>query len=274
LTVEAPSATLAPGASTTLTFISAPTTAPGNYNLSLTAIGSGFSQTLAIPLAISAAPATFHLTAAQSSIGAKTGNAAEVVIETTPENRFSSTIALSVSGLPTGAAAVFSPATIAGATAGASTLTLTIATTAKAGSYPLTITATGGGITQTAPLTLTIIVPPACTLAINPAFVQLSAGESTTVALSCGSVQGTFAAPLILSLVGAPAGLKVEAPSGTLAAGSSMTLTMDSALTTVTGSYKLSLTASGSGFTQTLVIPLTIMPRQVPPALPPVQRRN
>jgi hypothetical protein len=117
-------------------------------------------------------------------------------------------------------------------------------------------------------------VSPACTLAINPAFVQLSAGESTTVALSCGSVQGTFAAPLILSLVGAPAGLTVEAPSGTLAAGSSMTLTMNSALTTVTGSYKLSLTASGSGFTQTLVIPLTIMPRQVPPALPPVQRRN
>jgi regulation of enolase protein 1 (concanavalin A-like superfamily)/uncharacterized membrane protein len=71
-----------------------------------------------------------------------------------PMNGFTGTVSLSVSGLPTGATATFSPASIAGS--GVSLLTITTTSGAAAGSYPLTITGTSGALTHTAPLSLTI----------------------------------------------------------------------------------------------------------------------
>ena len=51
--------------------------------------------------------------------------------------------------MPTGVTAAFSTATLSGTAAAASTLTLTAAKTVKTGSFPLLISATGGGVTQT-----------------------------------------------------------------------------------------------------------------------------
>jgi hypothetical protein len=71
-----------------------------------------------------------------------------------PVNGFTGAVALSVAGVPTGATAAFSPASVAGGS-GTSTLTLTPGT-AAAGTHALTVTGSGGGLTHTAALSWTL----------------------------------------------------------------------------------------------------------------------
>src|ERR1035438_8494977 len=59
---------------------------------------------------------------------------------------FSGTVNLSVSGLPTGATAAFSPTTVSGS--GSSTLTVTTTTEVATGNTTLTITGTSGALTH------------------------------------------------------------------------------------------------------------------------------
>jgi hypothetical protein len=70
---------------------------------------------------------------------------------------FTSTIFLSVSELPKGVTATFTPAHIAANGKGSSMLTLAAASSAVAGKTNLTVSATGGGITKTETLALTVI---------------------------------------------------------------------------------------------------------------------
>jgi cellulase/cellobiase CelA1 len=63
-------------------------------------------------------------------------------------------VGLSVSGLPTGAAATFAPASISGG--GSSSLTVSTTSQTAAGSYQLTVTGTSGGLQHSVPLTLNV----------------------------------------------------------------------------------------------------------------------
>jgi hypothetical protein len=69
-------------------------------------------------------------------------------------NGFSSSISLSVSGLPSGANGVFSNPS--GTPNFASTLTITLSSNVPTGSYTLTVTGSGGGVTHLANLVLTV----------------------------------------------------------------------------------------------------------------------
>lgn len=62
---------------------------------------------------------------------------------------FSGTVTLSVSNLPTGATATFTPSTLTGGTWAVSVLKVSTSSATPAGTYPLTISATSGGVTQT-----------------------------------------------------------------------------------------------------------------------------
>src|SRR5467141_2266756 len=96
---------------------------------------------------VSASPASLTLT--QGSTGTTT-------ISTTVSGGFNSPISLSVSGLPTGVSASFSPASIAAPGAGNSTLTFSAASTATTGTTNVTVNANGGGVTHAATIALTV----------------------------------------------------------------------------------------------------------------------
>jgi pseudomonalisin len=253
---QANASTMTAGSAVTLTLTSATTTVAGKYSISVTASGSGFTQTLAVPLTIPAPG--FALSTSATSVSAVAGGAAQLTVSITPQNGFSAAVGLSASGLPVGVTAAFSAATLAGTAAGTSALTLTAAKTTRAGSYPITVTASGGGVTQTSSPTLTVSVPPSCTLSVNPASVTINAGQAASVSVSCGSVQGAFGGPIGLSVSGAPAGVSVQAVATVLTPGTSTALNIGASLSAATGKYSLSLTASGSGFTQTVAVPLTV----------------
>jgi uncharacterized membrane protein len=160
------------------------------------------------------------------------------------------------------------PATL---TAG-STASVTIASTSavKAGSYDLQVTASGGGFTKTITVPLTVAEPPVCTLAAAPSTVSVTLGQSTSTKLTCTVTQGSFSAPLSLTLASVPAGVTTKLSTATLTAGSSTTLTLTAASTAKTGTTNVSLTAAGVGFTKTITVPVTLT---APPsfALTPAQ---
>ncbi|HEY4562281.1 MAG TPA: hypothetical protein VIJ36_04835 [Thermoanaerobaculia bacterium] len=97
----------------------------------------------------------FSLSVSPSALTVASGSNGSATVSTSVSGGFNSAVSLSVSGVPSGASATFSPTSIAAPGSGSSTFNISTGT-AAAGTYNLTITGTGGGKTHTAPLTLTI----------------------------------------------------------------------------------------------------------------------
>ncbi|MCL2731901.1 MAG: glycosyl hydrolase family 8 [Actinomycetia bacterium] len=105
--------------------------------------------------AAAGAPADDFSVAVSPSAGTATaGSSVSATVSTSVTSGSAQSVGLSASGLPSGATASFSPASV---TAGASsTLTVTTGSGTPAGSYPVTVTATGSSGTHTAAYTLTV----------------------------------------------------------------------------------------------------------------------
>src|SRR4051794_5699619 len=97
----------------------------------------------------------FTISASPGSLTVASGSSGSTTVSTSVSGGFNSSVSLSVSGVPSGASATFSPTSIAAPGSGSSTFNISTGT-AAAGTYNLTITGTGGGKTHTAPLTLTV----------------------------------------------------------------------------------------------------------------------
>ena len=121
--------------------------------------------------AISASPSA--LTVAQGGTGAST-------ITTTASGGFNSEVSLSASGLPAGATASFSPASIAAPGNGSSTLTISTAATTPVGAYDVIVSGSGGAQTHTTSISLTVnsTAPTTRQLLGNPGFENGSANPA------------------------------------------------------------------------------------------------
>lgn len=97
----------------------------------------------------------FTLTATPASQTVTAGSGANYTVSVSPKNGFTSSVNLSVSGLPSGATASFNPSSISGGS-GSSTLGVSTSSTTTAGTYTLTVTGTSGSLTQSATTTLTV----------------------------------------------------------------------------------------------------------------------
>ncbi|HEY7391995.1 MAG TPA: protease pro-enzyme activation domain-containing protein, partial [Bryobacteraceae bacterium] len=129
----------------------------------------------------------FQLSAPSSATSITQGANGSLKLQVTVSGGFNSAITLSAGTLPSGLTAAFSPATLAAPGFGSSTLTLTAAAQMAAGTYNLALKASGGGISQSVPLAVTIA--PRCAYTLNPASAQqpAAAGKYTmTVAAAAG----------------------------------------------------------------------------------------
>ncbi len=234
------------------------TAAASTSVLTITGTSGTMKQTAVVSLVVVAPSLTLSAGAASVTVQA---SSSESLIMTITETALTSSVALSVSGLPTGITAAFSPATLSAS--GSSTLKFTAASTVSAGTYKLTVTAAGGGLTQTAAVSLVVTRIPTCVLASSPASVTLKAGLSASVQLSCGSPSGTFSAPLTVTMAGAPAGMTAQLSANTLTPGATTTLSITPAISMASGTYNLTYGVSGSGFTGTLAIPVTVQAQNI-----------
>jgi len=129
---------------------------PNNNIMSIMfAVGSvQTSQTTQIPTSTQSMPPGFMIEVNPASQSVTQGQTASYSVNVTPLNGFNSQVSLSVSGLPSGANGVFSNPS--GTPNFTSTLTVTLTGNVSAGSYTLTVTGSGGGLSQVANLVLTV----------------------------------------------------------------------------------------------------------------------
>ena len=127
-------------------------------------IGAALINTLA---GASTTTPGYSLSASPASLSVAAGASGTSTVTVTPTGGFTSAVALTASGLPTGVTASFSPAS----TTSTSTLTLTAASTAAAGTYPITVTGTSGSTTHTVTVSLTVT-----TASTNPVQVVSNPG--------------------------------------------------------------------------------------------------
>jgi hypothetical protein len=178
---------------------------------------------------VSAAPATQTVVA---------GSAAAYTITVAPSGGFTGPVTLSATGLPAGATASFSPASIT--TSGTSTLTVTTSASTPAGSSNLAVSGTAGSLTRSVSPSPTLIVtlPQAAAPAFTPApgsyvgSVNVSIASPTSGATIRYTTDGGVPTSTTGTVYTAPVTLSTSATLRAIAYMSGMT---DSAVTS--GSY-------------------------------------
>jgi trimeric autotransporter adhesin len=199
----------------------------GIYTTTQTTLGSdqlkvspfdGIDQNVSITIPFTvvgaAPPPAPGFTLAGTAIGISSpGATGTSTVTITPTGGFTGTVALTcaVTGSPAGAAdipacSVTAPAAISGTAAVTATLTVHTQPATTPGTYPVTVTATSGSITNTANVMVTILPPPNFTLssaAVNIASPGASGTSTLTITPSNGFT-GTVA--LTCSVTGSPAG--------------------------------------------------------------------
>jgi microbial collagenase len=250
-------ATRTKAGSSTATFTASSKAAAGTYTIIVSGAGGGLTRTASFSLIITSPP-SFTLTAVPSTVSMSVATTAKVSLTTVAGKGFKSALALSVSGLPKGVSAVFSPSTIPSPGSGTSQLTLSD-TGASTGTYNLTVTAAGGAVTQTQVIRLTVLSP-SFTLTLNASSVSLKAGASKAVTATATAANG-FKSAVALSVSSLPKGVTaVFFPSSISAGKGSSTLTLKAASGTgvTLGTYNLTVTGAGGGVTQSRTLTLSV----------------
>jgi hypothetical protein len=98
----------------------------------------------------------FTLTASEVGFTVVQGGVAACLVQVAPMNRFSGNVSLAMSGLPSGVTSSLNPTSV---TTNQSLLTLSVSGSTLPGSYPLTLTASAGGLTHTLTFNLTVTSP-------------------------------------------------------------------------------------------------------------------
>ncbi len=146
----------APGSGTSVMTVTVGANTPtGTYSITVTGNGGGIQQTTVLSLTVSAG-SSFSISASPGSLSVMQGTHGTSTLTTTVSGGFNSSISLAATGAPTGVTVTFNPTTIPAPGSGTSIMTMTVSGTTHMGSYPITVTATGGGIHQTTTVTLTV----------------------------------------------------------------------------------------------------------------------
>jgi uncharacterized membrane protein len=136
----------------------ASTTVAGTYTITVSGTGGGITHTATVALTVTAPTAgAFTISVSPTSGSLRQGQSGTATVTTAVSGGFDSAVALSATGEPTGVTIKFTPASIAAPGSGTSSMLLTVSRTAAVGTYPITITGTGGGITHTTTLTFEVV---------------------------------------------------------------------------------------------------------------------
>ncbi len=248
----------APGAGvSTMTVSVIRLTLPGNYTITVNGVGGGIKQTATLTLTVTAqGKPGFTLSASPARLSIVQGTQGNSTLTTTVEDGFNSSITLSASGMPAGITVSFAPTTIPAPGAGHSTMTITVGNTTPSGTYPITVTANGGGLWQETAVTVMVA---SFTISASPASLSISQGNQGTSQVTT-TVSGGFNYAITLSASGMPSGTTVSFNPTTIPApgsGSSiMTIIVGS--NTPVGTYPITVTGSGGGLLQMVTITLTV----------------
>lgn len=195
----------------------------------------------------------FSVAATPASQTVRPGTGTSYSVTVTPSSGFTGNVTFSVTGLPSGATASFSPSSVAGS--GSSTLSVITPNSTPTGSYTLTITATNGSnLTHSTQVTLVVAD---FSLSASPSTRSVSGNAKTTYTVTVTAL-GPFSATVTFSVSGLPARTSASFSPTSVAGGGNTTLTVSSRPKAATGTYPLTITATGSGVIHSTTVNLVI----------------
>jgi len=253
----------APGSGTsTMTMVVPSNTATGVYPITVTGSGEGITQQTTVTLTVTAsATPNFTISASPTSVSVAPGNNGTSTITTTVSGGFNSAIVLSASGQPSGVTVSFNPTSIAAPGSGTSTMTVAVSPNTAIGVYPITVTGTGGNITQQTTVTLTVAAPANFSISASPTLLGVIWSKSNSATITTAVVNG-FNSSISLSASGQPKGLTVSFTPTSIPAPGSGTSTMQVTASTgaAFGRFVITITATGGGKTNTTTVGLLVLP--------------
>ncbi len=223
--------------------------AAGTFTVTVTGTSGTVKSTAALTLTL--VVPTFTLAAAPNTVSVAWGSSGGSTLTVNPGSEFNSTVSLTVTGLPKGVSASFSPAT----TTASSTLTFVASATAVAATANVTVTGAAGSAKSTASITLTI-TNPNFTLSASPAGVSVMPGTSGTSTLTI-TPQSGFSNTVTLTASGLPKGVTASfSPASTTGTSS---VTFSAASTVAAGTTTVTITGSSGALIHTAPISLVIV---------------
>ncbi len=238
-------------------FLSSTTSAPlGTYPLTVTGTGGGVSRSTGLALVI--ASADFSLSVTPASVTLAPGGRATASVTATLVSGFDLPIAYTATGLPTGATASFTPAEEVGGDVAFTDLLVVTTPATSPGSYTVTLSGRGGGLTRSTDLLLTV-TNANFSISVNTRSVRVQPGETATLAVAT-IVSGGFGSPITLSVEGLPPGASASFVRTTIPAPYDTvihTLSIATAASVSPATYPLAVTGTGGGLTRTA--PLTLV---------------
>jgi hypothetical protein len=154
----------------------------GNYPITITGTSGVLSHTVQVNLSITAPDFTISATPTSGTVTA--GGNTTYIISTAALNGFIGSVGLGTSGLPTGATASFSPASISGSAS--STLTVATSSSTPAATYTITITGISGSIVHS---TAVLLAVNAATGSVSITAPSNNSNQSTSVRVTASATE-------------------------------------------------------------------------------------
>ncbi len=240
--------------SSSMSVATSASTPVGTYTLTITGTSGSLTHSTTVALVVnSAGSANFSITGSPSSQTVAAGNPASYSATVTPSGGFTGSVSLSVSGLPSGASATFSPNSIAGGS-GNSTMRVTTSTNTPAGSYTLTITGTSGSLTHS---TTVALVVNGFSISASPSSQTVTRGNSGMYTATLTAING-FSGTVTLTVRGLPSNSSASFNPSSVTGHGTSTLTISTNSSTLTGSFTLRIRGSSGGVTHSTTVQLVV----------------
>ena len=235
----------------TLTLVASSSALPATASVTITGTSGSLTSTARMTVTVTSSPA-FSISATPATLSLARGGASTSTIAINPQNGFTGTVALAISGLPSGVTASFSPAS----SIGTSTLTLTASSSAALKASVITIAGTSGSLTSTATINLTVGAAKGFTIAASPASLSVAPGSKGTSTITV-TPQGGFNSAVAFSVTGLPSGVTATfSPTTTTR---TTVLTLNVAGSAVPGNWALTVIGSAGATTSSAPIAITVV---------------
>ena len=268
ITASPSTTSLTPGTSQTITLKAATSAVAGSATVTLTGTSGALIHTVATPLTVTApAPVPdFSLTIATNSLSitAGSGAGATVAVTATALNGFTSSVAVTLAGLPSGVSA--SPSTLTLTPGQPQNVKLVASASSPAGSSAVTFTGTSGSLTHAATLTLAVqAAVPDFALSVTPASQTVAIGSATGAQVAISAIASSgFSGSVAVALTGLPNGVTANPATLTLTPGTSQSLTLVAASTATAATSTITLTGTSGTLTHTAALQLSVATAPVP----------
>ena len=232
----------------TMTVTTSSSTPAGTYTLTLTGTSGSLQHSTTVTLNV----AGFSISGSPSSQTVIAGNSTTYTATVTALDGFSGNVALTASGLPTGAGASFNPTPVSGS--GTSTMTVTTSSSTPAGTYTLTITGTSGGLQASGTVTLNVS---GFSISASPGSQSVTAGNSTTYTATVTALNG-FSGNVALTASGLPTGAGASFNPTPVSGSGTSTMTVTTSASTPGGTYTLTITGTSGGLQSSATTSLVV----------------